>query len=230
MWFHYNWICDCWCGLSLPPSVALLLWRDLGRTALIWQQLQWDPTLCIGHTFCSRKRAVLQKSNVSFCGITCSLLSPCSPVLWCWEPFCGLWVGLWSLASDFLGTKDLLQGSQWGALDSVMPVYCLMLPLKKCGKPYPLLSRINLTAIKVNGKFTVYLSGNKIRSRVARIRAWSRKRHWKLRRWLWLHGHFSIVLLTETALQPLVLALFFTLTPEFVHGAKLLFWVENKEF
>lgn len=133
-----GYLCDCWCGLSLPPSVALLLWRDLGRTALIWQQLQWDPTLCMGHTFCPRKRAVLQRSNVSFCGITCSLLSPCSPVLWCWEPFCGLWVGLWSLASDFLGTKDLLQGSQWGALDSVMPVYCLMLPLKKCGKSYPL--------------------------------------------------------------------------------------------
>lgn len=37
-------------------------------------------------------------------------------------------------------------------------------------------------------------------------------------------------MLAKTALQPLVLALFVTLTPELVHRAKLLFWVENKQF
>lgn len=41
---------------------------------------------------------------------------------------------------------------------------------------------------------------------------------------------FFYSVLTETALQSLVLALFVTLTPEFVHGDKLLFWVKNKEF
>lgn len=53
--------------------------------------------------------------------------------------------------------------------------------------------RINLTPIKVNGKAAIYLSGNKIRSQVAGIRARSRKSHWRLRRWLWFHAHFSTV-------------------------------------
>lgn len=139
-----------------------------------------------------------QNSNVSCCGIACSLLSPCSPVLGCWEPFCEVWgaYGVWSLIpcepSIYYRAASVEDWTQW--CQCTPPRY----PWRNVENHILYISRINLTPIKVNGKAAIYLSGNKIRSRVARIRAWSRKRHWKLRRWLWLHGHFSIVVVAKT--------------------------------
>lgn len=94
------------------------------------------------------------------------------------------------------------------------------------------ISRINLTPIKVNGKAAIYLSGNKIRSRVAGIRAWSRKRHWKLRRWLWVVT-WTFFPLSRWLKQP-CRCLFL---PSLLHWPqslyilyKLLFWMENRQF
>lgn len=169
-------------------------------------------------------------SSVSCCVISYSLLSPCSPVLGCWEPFWWDMGGLWSLVSDSLGTSIYYRAAsvegwiQW--CQCTPPCY----PWRNVENCILYISRISFTSIKVNGKAAIHLGGNKIRSRVAGIRAWSSKRHWKLRRWLWLHGYFSIAMPAKTNLQALVLALFVTLTPEFLHRVKLLFWVETKQF
>lgn len=94
--------------MALP---SLLLCQAFGRIDLTWLQGLREPTMCMRPTFCVNERAVLTEQE---CFLLWHQLQPAKPLfshagvlgafLWGTE-------GIWSLVSDSLGTKRLLQSS-----------------------------------------------------------------------------------------------------------------------
>lgn len=100
MWFHCKWRLSLWLLMWSFPSCFCgpSLVEGFGQNSPHSAVVAAGPHPVHGHTFCPNKRVILQKSNVSFCGITWVL------ALWC----CGVgspsvgygWAcGVWSLIS-----------------------------------------------------------------------------------------------------------------------------------
>lgn len=72
------------------PSYVAGFWQKspkLGISSCRHPPCAWDPPSVL------MKGLYWQNSYVSCCGISCSLLSPCSSALGCWELFSGIWGG-----------------------------------------------------------------------------------------------------------------------------------------
>lgn len=101
--FHCNWRPSSVTADMVLPSV--LLWPFfcggiLAEQTQLGFSCYWNPPCVWDPPFALMKGPYSQNSNVSCCGTSYSLLSPCSPMLGCWHLFCGVQgaCGAWSLS------------------------------------------------------------------------------------------------------------------------------------